>query len=144
MSVPALVELAEVLANIFGKTDALRDPLGDLAVAGEDRHADVQCVGESLLDGVGQLGRRRVGKQTGEGADEGIDDVRVAAHIDAAEILAKRDLVAECRCEQMGVGVASDVAQQGLVIDLAAHVLVEAHHIGKPHGQHAGPQGKIA
>ena len=44
----------------------------------------------------------------------------------------------------MGVGVAADIAKQGLVIDVAPHMLVEASYLGKPHRQHAGSQGEIA
>jgi hypothetical protein len=41
----------------------------------------------------------------------------VVAEVDAGEILAKGDLVADRRRQEMRVGVAADVAKQGLVID---------------------------
>jgi hypothetical protein len=66
------------------------------------------------------------------------------AHVDARQILAQRNFVAECRRQQMGIGVASDIAQQRLVIDVAALVDVEAGQIGQSHRQHAGPQREIA
>ena len=43
----------------------------------------------------------------------------------------------------MGVGIASDIAEQGLMIDVAAIMFVEARNLGKPHRQHAGPQREI-
>jgi hypothetical protein len=44
----------------------------------------------------------------------------MAQHQRRDKVPAQRDFVAECGGEQMGVGVASDIAQQGLVIDVAA------------------------
>ena len=120
VSVPALVELTEIFADLLRKTDALRDPLRNLAMAGQNRNAHLQSFGKALLDGIGQFRGRRVGEQAREGANEGFDDFRVAAHVDAGKILAKGDLVAKRRRQQVGVGVASDVAKQGLVIDIAA------------------------
>ena len=58
--VPALVELTEIVADLFRKTDALRDPLGHFAMAGQNRNAHLQSFGEALLDGFGQFrGRER-------------------------------------------------------------------------------------
>jgi ParB family chromosome partitioning protein len=42
------------------------------------------------------------------------------------------------------IGIAADIAQQRLMIDAAAHILIEPGDIGKPHPQHAGTQRKIA
>lgn len=36
------------------------------------------------------------------------------------------------------IGIAADIAQQRLMIDAAAHILIEPGDIGKPHPQHAG------
>ena len=143
VSVPALVELAEVRAYLLRKTEPRSDPLRDFAVAGEDRHADVHGVGEALLDGLRQFRRRRVREHAREGADESLEDLRMAAHVDQRQILAKRDLVAERRRQQMGVGIAPDVAEQGLMIDVAALFKVETGGVGQPHRQHARAQRKI-
>ena len=72
VSVPALVELAEVFADLFGQADPLRDPLGHLAVAGENRNADLLAFGKALLDRLGQFVGRHVGEKSREGADEGL------------------------------------------------------------------------
>ena len=53
------------------------------------------------------------------------------------------DLVTPVRCQEMRVGIAADVAQQRLVIDAAARVLVEPRDLRKPHPQHAGAQREI-
>ena len=47
-------------------------------------------------------------------------ELRLVAHVDAGKVLAKGDLVAERRRQQVGVGIAADVAKQGLMIDIAA------------------------
>ena len=130
-------------ANVLGQPDALRDPLRHFAMTGENRNADLHGLGEALLDGVGQGGGRRFREQAREGAHEGLDDVRMAAHVDAGEILAQRNLVAERRGQQVGVGVAADVAKQGLVIHLAAQLVVKASDLRQPHRQHAGSQREI-
>jgi len=49
----------------------------------------------------------------------------MVAEIDAGQILAQRNLVAKRRCQKVGVGVASDVTQQRLMIDIAALALIE-------------------
>ncbi len=95
MSVPAFVELAEILADLLRQADPLGDPLRDLAVAGENRNAHLQRFGETLLHGLAELLRRHVGEDAGEGADKGRGEFRMAAHVDEGEILAKGDLVAE-------------------------------------------------
>jgi hypothetical protein len=43
----------------------------------------------------------------------------------------------------MGVGIAPNVAQQRLVIDVAALVNIEPGGFREPHRQHAGAQRKI-
>jgi hypothetical protein len=144
MSVPALVELAEALADFLGKADALRDPLGDFAMAGKNGNARLQRLANTALDGCGELRERRVREGAGDGANDRLGEFRMVAEIDAGKIPSKRDLVADCRSQQMGVGIASDIAKQRLVIDIAALAVLEAGHVGQPHRQHARPHGKIA
>ena len=143
MPVPALVELAEVLEDLGIEADARADPLRDLAVASEDGDADLDRLGEALLHGLLQLVGGQVGEDAGEGADEDSPELGVAAEVGDREVLAERDLVAEGRGEQVGVGVAADVAQDRLVIDLAPLGRVEAQRRGEPHGEHAGAKRKI-
>ena len=67
----------------------------------------------------------------------------MVAEVGDREVLAQRDLVAERGGEQVGVGVAADVAQDRLVIDLAPLVGVEAQRIGEPHREHAGSEREV-
>ena len=62
VSVPALVELTEIFADLLRKTDALRDPLRNLAMAGQNGNAHLQSFGKALLDGFGQFRGRSVSK----------------------------------------------------------------------------------
>ena len=65
------------------------------------------------------------------------------ADVDPLQVAAKSDLIAEGRRQQMGVGIASDVAQQRLMVDAAARIDVQARDLGQPHRQYTGPQRKI-
>ena len=58
------------------------------------------------------------------------------------KLAAKRDLVTPVRRQKVRIGIAADVAQQRLVIDAAAGVLVEPRDIRKPHPQHAERSAK--
>jgi hypothetical protein len=143
-SVPALVELAEIFADLVRKTDPLRDPLGDLAVAGQNRNADLHGLGKAPLNRLGQFRRRRVRKGARDGAGNRFNELRLVANVDALKVAAKGDLVAKRRRQQVGVAIASDIAKQGLVINIAALMVVEARGLGQPHPQQAGSQREIS
>ena len=118
--------------------------LRHLAVPGQDRDVHLRALGKAALHRLCQLLRRRAGELSRQCADEEFDEFRPVAHVDVMELAAKGDLVAQCRRQQVGVGIAADVAQQRLVIDAAACVLVEPRDLRKPHRQHAGAQREIA
>ena len=122
LSVPALVELAEIFADLVRKTDPLRDPLRHLAVAGQNGNAHLHGLGKAPLDRLGQFRGRRVGEGARDGADDRLGELRLVADVDALKVPAQRDLVAERRRQQVGVGIAADVAKQRLVIDVAARI----------------------
>ena len=90
-----------------------------------------------------QLVGRQVGEDAGEGADEDRPELGMAAEVGDREVLAECDLVAEGGGEQVGVGVAADVAQDRLVIDLAPLGGVEAQRRGEPHREHARAKREI-
>ena len=112
-------------------------------MAGEDRDADLDRLGKALLHRLLQLVGRQVGEDAGEGADEDRPELGMAAEVGDREVLAERDLVAEGGGEQVGVGVAADVAQDRLVIDLAPLGGVEAQRRGEPHREHARAKREI-
>ena len=94
LPVPALVDLAEIFADLLRQADALRDPLRDLAVPGQDGDVHLRALGKAALHRLGQLLRRRAGKLSRDGADEELDEFRPVAHVDVMELAAKGDLVA--------------------------------------------------
>src|SRR5262249_12378416 len=143
LSIPALVDLAETFANVLGQTDTLRDPLRDLAVPGQDGDIDLRALSKATLDRLLQLFRRRTRKLSFQCANQELDEFRPIAHVDVMELAAQSDLVTPVRRQQVRIGVAADVAQQRLVIDAAAGVLVEPCDICKPHPQQAGAQREI-
>ena len=95
------------------------------------------------LNRLGQFRRRRVREGARDGADNRFGELRLVADVDALKVPAKGDLIAKRRRQQVGVGIASDVTKQRLVIDAAALMFVEARNLGQPHRQHAGSQRKI-
>ena len=143
LSIPPLVELTQIFADLIGETDPLGDPAGDLAVAGKNWNAHLHGLGKTLLDRLGQLRRRRIREGARDGTDNRLGQLRLVADVDALQVPAQRDLIAKRRRQQMGIGIASDVTQQRLVIDVAALMLVEARDLGQPHSQYAGSQRKI-
>ena len=143
-AVPAFVDLAQTFADVLRQADALRDPLRNLAVSGQDRDVHLRTFGQAALHRLFQLFGRRAGKFSLQGADHEFDEFRPVAHIDVMELAAQRDLVAPVRRQEVRIGIAADVAQQRLVIDAAARVLVEPRRIREPHSQHAGAQREIA
>ena len=86
-----------------------------------------------------EISRRRLREDPVQRQDEGFDQFLVASHDGAGQVLAHGDLVAKGRHEQMRVGIATDIAQERLVIDIAALVLAEARGFGDPHCQDAAP-----
>ena len=143
MPVPALIDLAEIFAELVRKTDPRPDALRHLAVAGENGNAHVQRIGETALDEPVEVSRRRIGEDAIQRADKGFDELRMVAEVDAGEVLAHGDLIAKRRRQEVRVGIAADIAKQGLVVDIAALMIVEARSLGEPHRQHAAPQRKI-
>jgi len=87
--------LAEIFASLEGKSDSPCDHLGNLAAAGEDRHADGSC----LSNGFGDVRGRHAWKGTRQGANKHRADFRDVAPVDERILLVKGDLVAECCCQ---------------------------------------------
>ena len=143
-AVPALVKLAQIFADLIGKTDPLSDPTRHLAMAGQNRHPDLHGLGKAPLDRFGQSRGSRVREVAGNGADNRFGQFGFVADVDALKVAPQCDLVTERRCQQMCIGIAADVTQQGLVIDAAARFGIEAGDFGKTHRQHAGSQREIA
>ena len=83
MAVPALIELAEIFADLFRQADPLRDPLRHLAVAGENRNADLHGLGKALLDGLGELIGRHVREVRVKARTKISAEFRLVAHVDA-------------------------------------------------------------
>ena len=143
-AVPALIKLAQIFADLVGKTDTLGDAARHFAMAGQNRHADLHGLGKAPLDRFGQSRGGRVGEGAGNGADNRFGQFGFVADIDTLKVAPQCDLVTERRCQKMCIGIAADVTQQGLVIDAAARFDIEAGDFGKTHRQHAGSQGEIA
>jgi hypothetical protein len=61
----------------------------------------------------------------------------------AREILAKGDLIAQRRRQQVRIGIAS-VVDRRPVVDIAPLVHVETGGVGNPHRRHAGAQRKLS
>ena len=101
-------------------------------MAGENGNARVQGFADAPLDRRGEL-RRSVREGAGDGPGDRFDELGVVAEVDAGEILAEGDLVADRRRQEVGVGVTADIAKQGLVIDIAALMIVETRGLGEPH-----------
>ena len=72
------------------------------------------------FDRLLQLFGRRASELSLQRADQEFDKFRPVADIDVMKFAAKGNLVTPMRRQQVGVGVAPDVAQQRLVIDAAA------------------------
>ena len=130
--------------ELGGKPEPLGDPLRDLAVPREDRNVHLRRLGEATLNGLGQLFRRRAREEAGDGSDEDRGKLRPVSEVEALQLSTERDLVAPRRRQQVAVGVAADVAEQRLMIDGAAHGLVEARGVGHPHRENTGPQRKVS
>jgi hypothetical protein len=94
-------------------------------VPGQDGDVDLRALGKAALHRLFQLVRRRTGKLSLQSADQEFDEFRPVAHIDVMELAAKGNLITPMCRQQVRVGIAADVAQQRLVIDAAAWVLVE-------------------
>ena len=101
------------------------------------------ALGKAALDRLRQFLGRGAGELSRNGADEDLDELRPVAHVDVMQLAAQGDFVAPGRRQQMRVGIASDVAQQRLMIDVAPRAFVEARDLRKPHRQHAGSQREI-
>jgi hypothetical protein len=75
--------------------------------------------------------------------DKDFDEFGSVAHVDVMKLAAQGDLVAPGLRQQMRVGITSNVAQQRLMKDATARVLVETRDVREPHRQHAGSKRKI-
>ena len=66
-----------------------------------------------------------------------------ATGIDAGKIMPKRELVAEQRRHRVRVGVAADVAQQRLIVDVAHRVVVQPERLAQSHRHHTGAERRL-
>ena len=143
LSIPSLIDLAEAFSDFLWQADALRDPLRDLAVSGQDGNVHPGRFRQATLHGLCQLLRRRAGELPCQRANEDADELVPVADVDVVELSAKNDFVAPGLREKVCVGIASDVAQQRLMIDLALHISIEAGDVREPHRQHTRPKREI-
>ena len=144
LAVPALIDLAEVAADVLRQAQPLADAPRHLAMRSQHRLRHGQRLAEALGDGLLLCRRIEIEIEPLEGAGEHLAEFRPVAHVEADELAAECDLVAEQPCEQVGVGVAAHVAQHGEVIDAAAHLGVELRQLRDAHGHDAGLERKIA
>jgi hypothetical protein len=63
--------------------------------------------------------------------------------IDAGEVLAQRQLIAEQRGHGVRVGVASDVPQQRLIVDVAQRVAAEVQCRAQSHRHNTGAERRL-
>ena len=61
LSIPALIDLTEIFADVLRQADALRDPLRNLAMSGQDGDVHLRGLGKTALHRLGQFLRRRAG-----------------------------------------------------------------------------------
>ena len=112
-------------------------------MAREDRQADLHRAGNAALHRGGEFLRPGAGEEPVERGDEGLDHLRRVAEVDPGEVLTQGDLIAKGGRKQMCVGIAADIAKQGLMIDVPALGQVKASRIGKPHCQYAAAQREV-
>ena len=137
--VPALVELAQRIDDGAAESEPFREPLRDLAMAGERVVRDAFGDTESARDA--QHGVQRAGAfiRCTDVAREDSQDVGNLARVDQRDVPPQRELVAEQRREHVRLRVTADVAQQRLIVDLGELRVVEPERFAQPYGQHARP-----
>src|SRR5207249_3050038 len=74
--------------------------------------------------------------------DEG-EKLRRLARIDRRVVGANVELVAEERSQGLTLGIAADVAEERLVVDLAQLVRSQPRGVGEPDGEHARAQREL-
>ena len=85
------------------------------------------------LDRLGLRVRLKIVVKPLEGLHEDPAQFRTVAHVETDKILAERDFVAEGGRQQVGVGVAADIAQHGQMIGIAPILFRNARKLGDPH-----------
>ena len=144
LAVPAFIDLAEVTPDLFGQAEPLADPLSDLAMRREDRPNDRGRLGEPRFDRLLLRHWLEVVVEPLESLDEDPSQLRAIAHVEPDEVLAQCNLVTEETRQEIGVGVAADVAQHRLMVGVAPVLLGKSRKVGNPHREHTGSEGEVA
>lgn len=110
LAVPALVDLAQVAPHRLAQPQALAEALGDLAVGGQHRPGHRGRLAERGLDRLLLKVGFEVDVEGTEGLYVEIAEAGPVAHVAPDEAAPELDLVAERRGQDVGVGVATDLA----------------------------------
>ena len=98
-----------------------------------------QAAGDKRRHAQGRLARGRLPHV----AQGDVQHLGWTTRIDAGKVTPQRELIAEQRGHRVGVGVAADVAQQRLIVDVAQRVVVQAKRLAQSHRHHAGAERRI-
>jgi len=143
LAIPARIQLPQRVDDRRLEAHALGQALGHLAVAAEEITDGGSCGQEPAHHRLGHPEGRYAGVGLANVARHHPQHLGRLAVVDHDDLAAERDLVADDRREHVGLGVAADIAQQRLVVDLAKLAFAQATEIAQPHRQHARAQREL-